>query len=117
MQMDIRLRYDETLDASHHGRPTIIQTIHTGARGRPRIQIDPTFLEWAYSHSSTSGTSRFLHVGRNTVRHALINYRIAEVQESPFRASEAADSEDGLTNGLLQQDDLLDPNIYLPTNL
>jgi hypothetical protein len=110
MQIDIRLRYEETLDASHHGRPTIIQTIRTGGRGRPQIHIDPTFLEWAYAHRSTSGISRFLHVGRNTVRRALIDYGITEVQENPFRTSEAADGEEDPAGDLLQQDDLLDPN-------
>ena len=116
MQIDIRSRYEETLDASHHEQPTIVETIQTGAPGRPRIEIDPTFLEWAYAHRSTAGISRFLHVGRNTVRRALIRYGIAEAQENLFHTS-ATDSEEDLTDGLLPQDDLLDPSLSLPTNL
>lgn len=116
MQIDIRLRYEETLDNSHHGRPTVVEIIQTGARGRPRIHIDPTFLEWAYAHRSTSGISRFLHVGRRTVRRALIDHGIARAQESPFGPSEAVGNRQNLAEDLLQQDDLLDPNITLPTN-
>lgn len=66
-------------------------------------------MEWAYNHRSTSGISRFLHVGRNTVRRALLDYGIAGPQESPFHASEAANSEENLAEGFLQEDDLLDP--------
>jgi len=67
MQADIRRRYDETLDESHHGHPTIVETVHTGLRGRPQIRINPEFLQWAYNHRSVSGISRFLRVGRSTV--------------------------------------------------
>jgi hypothetical protein len=49
MQGDIRLRYEELLDSSHHGRPAFVQRIQTGQRGQPRIQIDPDFLCWAYN--------------------------------------------------------------------
>jgi hypothetical protein len=50
MQIDIRLQYEEVLDHSHYGRPTVVQRIHTGLHGRPRVHIDPEFLQWAYAH-------------------------------------------------------------------
>ena len=106
MQADIRMQYEQTLNQSHHGHPTIVQEIHTGRRGRPRIYIDPEFLRWAYSHRSTSGIARFLHVGRRTVRHALLEYRIAEPHDSPFSMPTADINEE-----LLQEDNLLDPNL------
>jgi hypothetical protein len=84
MQDDIRLRYEQTLDDSHHGRPTVVETVRTGGCGRPRIHIDRSFLQWAYGQRSTAGISRFLNVGRNTVRRALLDFRIAESQEDPF---------------------------------
>jgi len=113
MQVDIRLRYEQTLDESHHGHPMVIETIRTGGRGRPRIHIDPDFLQWAYSQRSTASISRFLNVGRNTVRRALLDYGISESQEDPFPANhDVTGSDDGLE--LLERDDLLDPNLILP---
>jgi len=118
MQTDVRLQYEQSLDESHHGRPTIVETVYTGNRGRPRIQIDPDFLRWAYAHRSTTGISRFLHVGRNTVRRALLEYGIADPQENPFRAGlEAEEREDEDEAFILQRDDLLDPNISPPSTL
>ena len=63
MQTNIYLQYEQMLDQSHHGHPTVVQITHTGHCGRPRIHIDPDFLRWAYAHCSTFGIARFLHVG------------------------------------------------------
>jgi hypothetical protein len=106
MQTDICLLYEEALDESHHGYPTVVETARTGNRGRPRIHIDPAFLEWAYAHRSTSGICRFLHVGRTVVRNALLEHGIAQPQENPFLRS----SEDN-ASALLSEDDLLDPGL------
>ncbi|KAI0060522.1 hypothetical protein BV25DRAFT_1807039 [Artomyces pyxidatus] len=78
------LQYSTVLDSSHHGRPTIIQEVRSGGRGRPRIVIDPDWLAWAYGHRSVKGIARFLHVGRSTVRNALLEYGLAEPQANPF---------------------------------
>ncbi|KAH9922362.1 uncharacterized protein B0H18DRAFT_1212604 [Fomitopsis serialis] len=83
MLYDIRLQYREALDQSHHGRPEIVTRAQTGRPGRPRITIDPTWLEWAYQHRSIAGLARFLNVGRSTVRNALLEYQIAEPQQNP----------------------------------
>ena len=97
---------------SHHGYPTVVDTVRTGNCGRPRINIDPDFLQWAYAHRSTSGICRFLHVGHNVVRNALLEYGIAQPQENPFlRPSEVN------TTHVLPDDDLLDPSPPLPNNL
>jgi len=50
---------EEALDLSHHGHPIVVETVHTGRRGRPPIFIDPDFLRWAYAHRSTSGLRDF----------------------------------------------------------
>jgi hypothetical protein len=114
MQGDIRLQYEETLDASHYGHPEIVQTTQTGNRGRPRIHIDPVFLRWAYSQRTTSGIARFLHVGRSTVRNALIDYGITEPQSNPFPNQ----IQDGsMEPGDFVEDHLLDPDLPLPTPL
>jgi hypothetical protein len=112
MQMDIRLQYEEALDQSHYGCPTVVERIHSGLRGRPRVHIDPDFLRWAYAHRSTSGIARFLHVGRRTVRNALLEYGIAEPQDNPFDPT-IEDEEDDRS----LYEDLLDPNIPLPAGL
>ncbi|KAF8217574.1 hypothetical protein K438DRAFT_1426376, partial [Mycena galopus ATCC 62051] len=84
IRLDIRLEYQEAVDASHHGRPVIVQTIRSGGPGRPRIHIDPDFLRWAYGQRPTAGITRFLRLGRTIVRNALLEYGIAEPQQSPF---------------------------------
>lgn len=122
MQHDVRLQYQETLDLSHHGRPTIVQTVRTGRRGRPRVFIDPDFLRWAYSHRSTSGISHFLNLNRDTVRNALLDYGIAEPQSNPFETRSRSPEADNNAGFLVASsdsdvDDLLDPNHPLPANL
>lgn len=115
MQSDVRLRYEEMLDASHHGHPTIVQTVRTGNRGRPRIHIDPQFLQWAYSHRSTSGIHRFLNVGRTVVRNALIEYGIAMPQQNPFTSED--DHGQTFEPGDLIEDHILDPELPAPMQL
>ncbi|KAF8173207.1 hypothetical protein K438DRAFT_1426206, partial [Mycena galopus ATCC 62051] len=108
MQLDIRLEYQEAVDASHHGRPVIIQTIRSGGPGRPRIHIDPDFLQWAYGQRPTASITRFLGVGRATVRNALLEYGIAEPQQTPsqpttsFTGPMSAISDDDLDMLLLR---------------
>jgi hypothetical protein len=116
MQLDIRQRYQESLDESHHGHPTIIETVRTGERGRPHIQIDPNFLRWAYGHRSTAGIARFLNVGRSTVRNALLEYGITQPQESPF-PNTTLESDDNAALDITQHDNLLDPNLPIPAHL
>jgi hypothetical protein len=115
MQSDICLCYEEMLDASHHRYPVIVQTIRTGRHGRPRIHIDPLFLQWAYSHQSTSGIHRFLNVGCSVVQNALIEYGIAEPQQNPF-APESG-NEQMPRPGDLIEDHLLNPEIPPPIQL
>lgn len=83
MRTDLRVSLEEAIDRSHHGRPTIVQTVHSGRAGRPSFHIDPDFLRWAYSLRTTSAISRFLGVSRITVRRALLEYGIVERQEAP----------------------------------
>lgn len=113
MQTDIRLQYQQVLDESHHGHPSVVETVQTGRRGRPSVQIDPQFLEWAYAHRSTSGIARFLHVGRTTVRNALLEYGIADSQVNPFVNPFVNDNVDAgtTTENENATDDLLDPNL------
>lgn len=115
MQMDVRLQYEQTLDQSHHGHPTVVQTINTGRRGRPAIHIDPGFLRWAYAHRTTSGIAQFLNVGRRTVRNALLEFGIAEPQDNPFPSVPASETDE--RDEILQDDDLLDPNVPFPGHL
>jgi len=114
MQHDIHLQYQQTLDESHHGRPTIVENIYTREQGRPRIYIDPDFLWWAYGYHSISGIACFLHVDQLVVWNALLEYGIAEPQENPFVVDlPAADSGDASS----ERDDILDPDIPLPHTL
>ncbi|KAF8143071.1 hypothetical protein K438DRAFT_2110938 [Mycena galopus ATCC 62051] len=109
---DINEFANMAVDASHHGRPVIVQTIRSGGPGRPRIHIDPDFLRWAYGQRPTAGITRFLRLGRTTVRNALLEYGIAEPQQSPFDQPNAlsASADADPTN-----DDILDPDLPVPS--
>ncbi|TRM62018.1 hypothetical protein BD626DRAFT_404602 [Schizophyllum amplum] len=118
LEDDLR-EYSSLVEESHHGRPTVIRLAHTGRRGRPRIEIDPRFLEWAYRHRTTSGISTFLHVGRTTVRNALLEYGIRETGRDPFAAPHQPEppttSSDNSTDEIL--DPLLPPPAHLPPDV
>jgi hypothetical protein len=101
MQVDIRIRYQQTVDESHYGRPDVVTTVHTSKPGRPSIHIDPEFLRWAYSQRSIAAISRFLNVGRSVVRNALLAYGIVQSQQNPFPQAEPV--------SINTPDDLLDP--------
>lgn len=96
MQIDVRLQYEQVVDESHHGHPTVVQTVHTGTVGRPAIEIDPYFLRWAYSLRSTASIARFLGLGRAVVRRALLEHGIAVPRQQPATlAAYNTDQDDG----------------------
>lgn len=113
MRLDIRLEYQDAVDASHHGRPVLVQQIPSDGPGRPRIHIDPDFLRWAYGHRSIAGISRFLRVGRTTVRNALLAEGIFEPQANPF-PSQQDDASPVHDTDANMQDDILDPDLPIP---
>ena len=114
IQTDVHIKYQEALDSSHHGRPTIIETIYTGDCGHPRISIDPNFLRWAYSHRTVSGIAYFLGVHRDTVRSTLLEHGIVEPQENLFKLHP---EEPAVVVPPLEDDELLDPHFTLPDTL
>lgn len=84
MRNDVRNRYEQLINESHSGHPSVMKIEQTGRRGRPRIIIDPEFLEFAHQHRSTTGIARFLGVGVSVVRNALLEYGIAQPGQNPF---------------------------------
>lgn len=72
MMEDARISYQQSVDRSHSGHPTVIHRVQTGRRGRPAIEIDPQFLQWAHNRRSISSLARFLGIGRTTLRNALL---------------------------------------------
>ncbi|KAJ3963503.1 hypothetical protein EV361DRAFT_185388, partial [Lentinula raphanica] len=94
MILDLRTIYEQRLEQSHHGRPNVISWEHTGSAGRPRANIDPNFLQWAYGRRTTSGIADFLGVSRRTVRRALLDYDIASPGSAPFDVDSDVSSED-----------------------
>jgi hypothetical protein len=118
MQNDIRLQYEEAINSSHHGQPTVVTTVNSGGPGRPRVHIDPQFLEWAYAHRSTSGIARFLGVSRTVVRNALLEHGIAQSQQNPFTQTPAPSLNTTNSDNLFEDaDDLLNPDLPIPTHL
>ena len=115
MQTDVHIQYQEVLDMSHHGRPTIIETIYSD-HGHPCISIDPDFLCWAYSHRTISGIAHFLEVHRSTVWNALCEHGILAPQEilTIPHPEEPATEETLVDVPPLENDELLDP--HYPTH-
>ncbi|KAJ7511956.1 hypothetical protein B0H11DRAFT_2214829 [Mycena galericulata] len=114
MLSDVQILYQQAVDSSHHGRPTVVERVHTGQRGRPRIEIDPHFLQFAHEHRSTTGIGRFLGVSRSTVRSALLRQGLTQEQPAPF-LDEPPPS--GPVSDDEAQDDILDPDFEIPQNL
>lgn len=114
MLNDVQVQYQQALDASHHGHPTVMERMHTGQRGRPRIEIDPGFLEFAHEHRSTSGIARFLGVSRGTVQSALLREGFVQVQTAPFVDDPSPDQPHSADE---EPDDILDPDLPIPNNL
>ena len=118
MQTNVHIQYQEALDMSHHGRPTIIETIYND-HGCPHISIDPDFLHWAYSHTTISGIAHFLGVHRSTVWNALHEHGIIAPWEIPTipHPEEPATEETLVDVPPLEDDELLDPHLTLPNTL
>lgn len=120
LEQNVRRVYQEFLDQSHHGHPTVIEAIQTGNRGRPSFHIDPTFLQWAYNTRSISSISRFLGISRGTVRAAVLKYGLAQPQTNPFpnvfdteaKSTETTPSQAG---DAAAHDFVLDPILPYPT--
>jgi hypothetical protein len=74
-------------------------------------------LWWAYSQRTTTGISRFLHVGRSTIQGALIEYGIAEPQQNPFLTDVSRTQDDRVEPGDIVEDHLLDPELPVPLQL
>jgi hypothetical protein len=107
MQIDLRVRYDEVLEASHSGTPVVIQTVRNGGPGRPRTQINPVFLAWAYSQRSTSAIAHFLNVGRTTVRRLLLEHGIVHSGAIPANIFPPDETDNQLLDPTI--DVILDP--------
>jgi hypothetical protein len=119
---DIRSMYERSLNNSHCGRPSVMGTLHTGHRGRPKIVFDPEFLAWAVTQRMTSGIANFLDVDRSTLRKALLEYGLATPGQNPFPNHEesfAASTSDANSNwvDLNEGDDILEPDIPIPSVL
>ncbi|KAJ7137391.1 hypothetical protein C8R43DRAFT_893734 [Mycena crocata] len=114
MQNDIRLEYQDSVDASHHGHPSLVQIVPSDGPGRPRIHIDPEFLRWAYGQRSTASIGRYLGVSRSVVRNALLEHGIAEQQTNPFPQNTVVDAPDVAAEVEDGIDDILDPDLPVP---
>jgi len=98
--------------------------VYTGGPGCPAYWIDPDFLQWAYTHRSTSAIGRFLGVSRRAVRNALLANGIAQPQISPFLTQDNNGSESQEETGISDEqelvgepqasDFLLDPILPIP---
>ncbi|KAJ3964016.1 hypothetical protein EV361DRAFT_105831 [Lentinula raphanica] len=84
MRLDVQTIHDRRIEVSHHGHPDVLTWRHNGSAGRPRANIDPDFLRWAYTYRTVSGIADFLGLSRRTVRRALVEYGISRPGDVPF---------------------------------
>ncbi|KAJ7017993.1 hypothetical protein C8F04DRAFT_978180 [Mycena alexandri] len=113
MLNDVQVVYQQVLDASHHGHPTVVERVHTGRPVRPRVVIDPNFLQFAHEHRFTSGIGRFLNVSRGVVWSALLRQGLVEPQAAPF-ADPPSKNTEVPEAPLRLEDDILDPDYAVP---
>ncbi|KAJ3764789.1 hypothetical protein FB446DRAFT_656121 [Lentinula raphanica] len=108
MILDVQTIHSQRIEQSHHGHPQVLRWEQNGSAGRPRAVIDPDFLRWASTHRTNTGIADFLGVSRRTVRRALLSYNIVTPGTVPFEDQELVSEEN--------TDQLLDPNIILPSH-
>lgn len=84
MRLDVRLQVGDVINRSHQGHRDPVTLVFSGARGRPRKDIDPEFLYWAYGRTSTQRIANFLGISRTTLRERLLALGLAERQLNPF---------------------------------
>ncbi|KAL0057050.1 hypothetical protein AAF712_016331, partial [Marasmius tenuissimus] len=92
MILDIRVLRERAAEATQSGRPEVVRRVMDGGRGRPRVEINPVFLSWAYSHRTQSAIAQFLGISRSTVHRALLDQGVVQPGEDPF-TDEEEDSE------------------------
>lgn len=114
MVIDVRALHEQMMESSHQGRPEVIHHQHTGHRGRPRIEIDRDFLQWAYTQRTTSALAHFLGINRDTIRQRLLEYGIASPGRNPFPSTSRTTSPNTLGSS---EDDILDAQIPNPSHL
>ncbi|KAG8942949.1 hypothetical protein FRC04_003291 [Tulasnella sp. 424] len=84
LQQEVGQAYHASLDASHHGMPEVVRVERTGRPGRPRIVIEPSFLERAVAYRGSSKIAKFLKLGRTKVRDSLLEYGLVQAGRNPF---------------------------------
>ena len=125
MQSDVNNLYQQSLDTSYYGHPTVLSNIYSGGRGQPRIHIDLSFLGFAYNCYSISALAHFLGVGCSTVRNELVCNNLMPVSISTISSTsqngnleasvpESLDSDASLP---LEPDNLLEPELPVPTHI
>jgi hypothetical protein len=92
LQGQVRTAHRTALDQSHHGfgQPATLVRRPTG--GRPHIEIDREWLQFAHTIMPTSAIARLLSISRRTVRESLVAYGIAERGEQPILRLRAGSS-------------------------
>ncbi|TFK62191.1 hypothetical protein BDN72DRAFT_747171, partial [Pluteus cervinus] len=84
MILDAQIMLCSAIAESHNGYAPLATQMYNGRVGRPRIEFDRDFLEWAIRHRSVSGIAEFLEVSSRTVRRALLDLGLAEPGQNPF---------------------------------
>ncbi|KAL0564431.1 hypothetical protein V5O48_017617 [Marasmius crinis-equi] len=105
MILEIRVLRERAEEATHSGRPVLVQQISDGTQGRPSIHINPIFLAWAYTERTTTGIAHFLGVSRSTVHAQLLAHGIVQPGHNPFPEEDS--EEEDHTPSASQNEDFL----------
>lgn len=75
---DLDAACHQSLDPPQASTPPVVQLVHSGHRGRPRIHIDPQFLEIALGLRGPTGIAASLGVSSRSVRRRALDLHLVE---------------------------------------
>lgn len=98
LQQGIGLMIDDLDAASHRSAdppqappPPVVHAVHTGRRGRPRLEIDAQFLEYALDLRGPSGIAPSLGISSRSVRRRALDYGLAQPAPPVFQTLDTPD--------------------------
>ncbi|KAJ8693492.1 hypothetical protein PTI98_008480 [Pleurotus ostreatus] len=92
MANDLDAACHRSLDPPHGPTLVVAQRVHTGGRGRPRVHIDPTFLESALELRGTTHLAEVFNCSARSVRRRALELGIA-LPAAPVRNIVEVDGE------------------------
>jgi hypothetical protein len=91
MIADLNTAKTKSADHPDADRIEATRTVHTGRRGRPRIEIDEDILEESYKHRGATELGQIFNLSSRTVRRRVLEAGLAEAGEPVYVVFEDVD--------------------------